>query len=366
MSTPPIHPDVVQATLDAWVKHDFNATHASRELKLPRATVQARIREALAKEGTTAAAFKKSKTVNVLRPRSFEVEPIESGNEPIENLIERKKALIKRRQRHEAATKLRAVKINIDGPFGILHFGDPHLDDDHCDIGTLEHHCNLVRQTEGMLAGNVGDVTNNWVGRLAHLHGEQTTTVPDAWRLAQWMTDLLGDRLLYLVGGNHDAWCGSSNPLDWIMAQTDAINQSSEVRMALKHPTGTIRINCRHDFAGHSMYNAAHGVSKSLQFGLRDHIAICGHKHTSAYNTLKDMNTGIVMHAIQVASYKIIDHYAKTRGFRDQHLSPCVVTVFNTMLPDTHPDMIKVYWDGDEGAQAVKEARARWKRQKAR
>lgn len=365
MPTPPLPPDVVQHTLETWVKHDFNAAHAGRELKLPRSTVEQRIREALQKEGTTPAAFRKSKTVNILRPRSFEVEPIESGDESVEDLIERKKSLMKRRQKHEAATKLRTIKINIDGPFGILHFGDPHLDDDHCDIGAVEAHCKLVRKTEGMLAGNVGDVTNNWVGRLAHLHSQQTSTSRDAWRLAQWMTDLLGDRLLYLVGGNHDAWAGDSDPLRWIMAQTDAIYQSSEVRMALKHPAGVVRVNCRHDFAGHSMYNGAHGVAKALQFGLRDHLAVCGHKHISAYNVLKDGDTGIVMHALRVASYKLIDHYAKTHGFRDQHLSPCAVTVFNTMLPDTHPDMVKVYWDADEGAEALLDKRARWKRRKS-
>lgn len=355
----------MERTLEAWISRDFNEVAAAKELKIARTTLQSRIREALARQGTTPAAFRKSKTVNVLRPRAYDVEPVESGDEPIEDLIERKKILMKRRQKHEAATKLRTIRINIDGPFGILHFGDPHLDDDHCDIGAVEAHCNLVRTTEGMLAGNVGDMTNNWVGRLAHLHSQQTSTSRDAWRLAQWMTDLLGDRLLYLVGGNHDAWAGDSDPLRWIMAQTDAIYQSSEVRMALKHPAGVVRVNCRHDFAGHSMYNGAHGVAKALQFGLRDHLAVCGHKHISAYNVLKDGDTGIVMHALRVASYKLIDHYAKTHGFRDQHLSPCAVTVFDTTKPDTHPDMVKVYWDAEAGADALADVRARWKRKKS-
>lgn len=60
------------------------------------------------------------------------------------------------------------------------------------------------------------------------------------------------------------------------------------------------------------------------------------------------------MHAIQIASYKIHDRYAREKGFRDQHLSPCAVTVIDPSLPPTHPDLIKVFWDAAEGADYLK------------
>jgi hypothetical protein len=47
-----------------------------------------------------------------------------------------------------------------------------------------------------MYAVCVGDVTNNWVGRLAALYAEQSTTEAEAWKLAEWWLVLHGDKLL--------------------------------------------------------------------------------------------------------------------------------------------------------------------------
>jgi hypothetical protein len=32
-------------------------------------------------------------------------------------------------------------------------------------------------------------------------------------------------------------------------------------------------------------------------------------------------------------------------------MSPCAVAVFNTRLPDTHPDFVKIFWEVEEGAE---------------
>src|SRR5436309_7547738 len=141
-------------------------------------------------------------------------------------------------------------------------------------------------------------------------------------------------KAIYLVGGNHDAWSGAGDPLTWIAREHNqaAVNRSSEVRIGLKFRRGRdVTINARHDFKGHSLYNPAHGAMKSLLQGIRDDIALCGHKHTSGYGVLKDPATGKIGHAIQIASYKLIDRYAKEGGFRDQHISPCVVTVIDPL-----------------------------------
>ena len=84
--------------------------------------------------------------------------------------------------------------------------------------------------------------------------------------------------------------------------------------------------------------------------GTRDHIYMAGHKHESAYSVLKDPINGITMHALKVASYKVYDRFAKDKGFRDNALSPCVLTTINPNLPAHHPDMVKVWWEPEEGA----------------
>jgi hypothetical protein len=90
---------------------------------------------------------------------------------------------------------------------------------------------------------------------------------------------------------------------------------------------------------------------KAAMLGTRDHIYVAGHKHESAYSVLKDPINGITMHLLKVASYKVYDRFAKEKGFRDNALSPCAVTTINPLLPPSHPDMIKVFWEPEEGAE---------------
>lgn len=269
---------------------------------------------------------------------------------PIADLVADRIRRFDLKKKHEDSRKLIPVRVDSSLPVGILHFGDPHLDDDGTDIALVQQHARLVRETPGLWAATVGDATNNWIGRLARLYAQQSTTAVEAWRLAEWFFAEARD-WLYVVGGNHDAWSGAGDPLQWITRQMGALFQESEVRLELRFPNKAgVRVNCRHDFAGRSMYNPAHGPMKALFFGVRDHVAIAGHTHESAYGVLKDPDTAITMHAIRVASYKVIDRFAKERGFRDQHLGPACVTVIRPELPNEHPDLVKVFWDPFEGA----------------
>jgi hypothetical protein len=283
---------------------------------------------------------------------------------PREELIEHRIRKFERKRAHEEARRLIPIDLPTDEPIGILHFGDPHLDDDGTDLAKVKEHGELVRNTPGLYGANLGDTTNNWIGRLARLYASQGTTAAEAWQLAEWfIRDLVGPKWLYMISGNHDAWSGAGDPLQWIAAGAGALYQDTEVRIELRFPGGTrIKIHCRHDFAGHSIYNPAHGPMRALQFGQRDHLAIAGHLHISAHGVLKDPETGITMNALRVASYKRFDAYARDKGLRDQSLSPCAVTVLDPKLPETHPDLVKVFWDPNEGAEFLTFKRLRARR----
>lgn len=284
------------------------------------------------------------------KPPAYEVAPLPEDDIPIEELVEMRKRQFQHKRAYEEASKLIPVKVNLRGPIGLLHFGDPHVDDDGTDISALERHTDICRVTEGMFACNVGDTTNNWVGRLAKLYAEQSTSASQAWKLAEWFIGRCD--WLYMIAGNHDAWSGSADPIKWIARQQGTLYKSSEARLELSFPCGRkVRVNARHDFAGSSIWNPAHGPMKAAMLGSRDHIYVAGHKHESAYSVLKDPQNGIAMHAIKVASYKVYDRYAKERGFRDNSLSPCVVTVINPELPEQHPDMVKVFWEPEVAAE---------------
>jgi len=288
----------------------------------------------------------------------YEFTALPDDDVPIEELIAQRKRKFQHKREHEEASKLIPIKVKMDGAIGILHFGDPHVDDDGCDIEAIERHTDLVNRTEGLFAANVGDTTNNWCGRLARLYADQTTSAAQAWKIAEWFINRCN--WLYMIGGNHDLWSGSGDPLRWIAKQQDALYKSSEARLALRFPNGLeVRVNARHDHSGSSIWNPAHGPMKAALMGTRDHLYVAGHKHESAYSVLKDAISGITMHACKVASYKIYDRYAKERGFRDNCLSPCALTTINPALPPDHPDLVKVWWEPEEGADYLTYLRRR-------
>jgi hypothetical protein len=277
---------------------------------------------------------------------------------PIEELLARREREYELKSTAEYARKLIPVKIKIHGPIGISHLGDPHVDDPGTDIKTLRRHIDVINKTEGMVAANVGDMQNNWVGRLAHLYGEQSTSAAESWALTEWLIE--STDWLYLLGGNHDLWSGAGDPLKWIASHHGQTFEAWGARLNLKFPNGKeIRINARHDFAGHSMWNTAHGPAKAVQMGWRDHLLTCGHKHTSGYQLLKDPASGLISHALRVAGYKIHDRYAKELGLPNQNISPASVTIIDPRFADDDVRLITVIHDVEEGADFLKFKRKR-------
>lgn len=341
--------------LDALERAGGNGSAAARLLDMPITTFKHRLWKAqAAKENKP---FDKGHPKPPQKP--FTIAAVPDDDLSADELIEHMKRRFERKRASEKAKKLLPVKINIDGPVGITHFGDPHVDDDGTDIGLLERHLQIVKKTDGMFGANLGDLHNNWVGRLARLYAEQGTSAKQAWKLVEWMLTYVD--WLYLVGGNHDAWSGPGDPLQWIMRSTNTAFEYHGVRLDLQFPTGKhVRVNARHDFAGHSMWNANHGPMKAIQGGWRDHIATCGHKHVSfTSGPLKDPATGLLSWAIRCAGYKTFDGYANEKGLPDQNAFPACVTIIDPRYADDDTRLITVIPDVETGADFLKFLRRR-------
>lgn len=231
---------------------------------------------------------------------------------------------------------------------GVVHLTG-NCDDPGTDIALLEKHVAIVAKTRGMFAGNVGDNNNNWIGRLSHLYGKQTTTAKEAWILVEWL--LRSMPWLYVIGGNHGAWAGDTDPVEWILRDSPGVFGVWSARLNLISPNGTsCRINARHDFAGRSMWNEIHGPKKAAKMGWRDHILICGHHHTSGYGMDKCPATGLISHIIRVAGYKKCDAYAEQLGLPDQAIFPSCVTIIDPDEPDDSPRRVIFFADVEAGA----------------
>lgn len=288
---------------------------------------------------------------------AFSIPVLPFEDEPIEEFLARRAKAFKRKATAEEARKLIPIQVNLEGPFGILHMGDPHLDDDGCDIALVQHHINLAKKTPGLLVGNAGDLRNNWIGRLARLYDHQGTTAADGRRLVEWFMREV--RWLYIIGGNHDAWSGADDPISWLGRQLGITTQTHGLRLELIPPKGRrIRINGRHDWAGHSQWNPAHGPMKAAMMGPVDHIYISGHRHIFGQGVVKDAVTGIWQHAIRIGTYKVFDEYAKSHGFPEHNL-PAVVTVINPCA-EREEGVVEVIKDVDTAADYISFLRKRF------
>ena len=286
----------------------------------------------------------------------FEVETLPDELPSAEELLERKRKSYDQKEAYEIATRLVNVKVKMDGPIGLLLFGDPHVDDEGCDIHQLERDIKVVSDTEAMFGCNVGDLHNNWVGRLGHLYSNQATTAQEAWVLVEWLIKAIP--WIYIARGNHDVWSGAGDPIRWITKGAGVLSQPHGVRIALQFPNKKeVRNNCRHDFPGHSQWNPVHGPSKSFIMGWKDHILSCGHKHHAGHSWLEDPMTGLLAHAIRLAGYKKMDDHADKMGLPQSSAPGGNVVIIDPQYEDSDPRLLHWIPSTEEGAEFLT-----WKR----
>ena len=295
------------------------------------------------------------KTLNpiIVEESPFKVADRDPELMPIEEIINFRTKAYRQKKKSKESRKLIDININVDGPIGIAHFGDPHVDDDGTDLSQILMYIDLINNTEGMFAGNLGDIQNNWIGRLQALYGQQSTSAKESWRLTEYFVNKLN--WLYLVAGNHDVWSGDGDPLEFIMRDHKGLYERFGARMNLIFPNGKeITVNARHTFKGNSMWNTAHGVAKAAQMGWKDHILTCGHTHVSGYQVLKDAASGLISHALQVASFKIMDSYADKLGLDDKNIFNCPVTIIDPRYDDDDNRLITTIFNPEVACEYLK------------
>jgi hypothetical protein len=335
MTGKPITADLARATLDAVAEHGTIAA-AARAVGVNRITFTHRLDRA--------------KMMDLPADKPFEAPELPSELPTASELLERRRKQFSRKKDAVGARSLIPIRVTCGGPIGIMHMGDPHVDDDGTDIDLLQLHVALVNKTDGLFAGNVGDYSNNWVGRLARLYGQQSLSAAEAWVLVEWLVRAV--RWIYLVGGNHDCWSGAGDPIQWMARQARVQYQAHGMRLGVTFPNKrVIRVNARHDFGGHSQWNTAHGPAKAAQLGWRDHILSCGHLHISGYNVLRDPASGLISHALRVGSYKTFDRYAEEKGLPNQTFMVAPVTVIRPQFADDDNRLITVFFEPETAAE---------------
>jgi hypothetical protein len=217
--------------------------------------------------------------------------------------------------------------------------GDPHIENPGTDFNLLESHLKLVKARQNYIfAGNIGDLQDNWIGKLERLYAETTINSKETWNLVEWMIEYID--WTWLRRGNHDLWSGRNDPLNWIIqGQTD--DKVWGGRIGFVHPNGSeTRLNASHDFPGHSMFNPIHALKREILHGYRDHIIAAGHRHSGAdaRDTIADLN--VVM--VRVSGYKVSDQFRLEKGFKIRPLHPSALVIVDPDQSDNSPDRVWV------------------------
>jgi len=267
--------------------------------------------------------------------------------ETVEELIERREEAYRRKSGRKK--KLHEVRVRVRGPIAIVVFGDPHLDDDGCNWPLLRRWVRMVSTTRGAYAGQIGDVTNNWVGRLGALYQHQSSTFEEGLRLARWFLSSMPHA--FAVWGNHDAWRDGSTVLRLITEGMDIHAQADhDLRLELQFPDGDpVRIHARHDFRGRSIYNKAHGQLRASMFDPWAEVYIAGHTHEWAHYATEGPDA-VVRHAIRVRGFKQVDAYAEQGGFQQHEHGASCALIIDPVAPPT--ERIRLSWHPEE-AQAM-------------
>ena len=354
MSTPP--------RSDQQLRHIYNVVQetgsyskAAIILNLARQTVQDAMREAMGRLGLP------DPRATVIDKPGFTAFQGPSKERPLADLLEHRRNEANRSIEADEFTKLFRIAIKASGPVGLMVFGDPHIDNPGCDFPLLEAHLKIAsdRKTH-ILAGNIGDLRDNWIGRLERLYAQTTVTARETWKLVEWMMKGAGVHWAWLVRGNHDAWAGHNDPLDWIAKGAGVgIDQSAGVRIAFTHPNGAeTRVNARHDFPGNSIYNPVHGLKREILHGFRDHVTVAGHRHIGA--DAGDVNgDGNSIQMIRVSGYKVADSFRHEMGFKAKPIHPAALIVVDPDLPDTSRGRAWCAPTVEEGAEYLD-----WKRER--
>lgn len=286
-------------------------------------------------------------------------EPALTGEyeEDIEALLARREAAFRRKaQKREAANvRLKAIRLPTDDPIALVFVGDQHVDDDGCNLPRLRRDFKVINETPGMLAINLGDITNNWVGNLKRLWGHQSTTLEEEDALLKWVLEAV--RWWAIVPGNHDEWNDGVRVIRHILGQNVILAQN-QLDVDIIWPSGWVRKVCaRHHFTGSSIYNRTHGAKRASLFdGGAAHIYMQGHHHESSF-THEPGRDGIYRVYGKAAGYKWYDSYAASLGFAQHRHGGCLVVICDPHAPES--DQMQVFTDVEYAAERLKELRAR-------
>lgn len=282
-------------------------------------------------------------------------EPLPPDDIPVEELVSRMvRDYTVKAKYHEAENNWRKHSLPIDGPFAIMWFGDPHLDDNACNWPVLMRDIAIAKSDPAILPANMGDTLNNWVGGLQKLYAHQNVSESRALKLYQWLLDEV-PWWLWLFG-NHCLWpthnAGVMRQLA-LQGNPTALGEWN-IKVALELPCGRqLKINAAHNFKGHSRFNKLHSLQlESMESGAEADIVIAGDHHVWATAQGEHEKNANIYNLIRARGYKGAGQYERMNGFGSMKYGHAVMTVIDPRREG--PGFVTTFADAEYGALVLR------------
>jgi hypothetical protein len=254
---------------------------------------------------------------------------------PTDKLIALSVERYQRKRAYRDAATWQKIKVNETKPYGIAMIGDPHIDDDGCNWPALLEDIATLKSTDGLYAINIGDTTNNWVGRLARLFGNQETSQTTARQYAEWFLTKAGIKWAGIIIGNHDEWNEGGEILRRMCAPVKVPVHDWVAKIDFVTPNGSVfRGSFAHDFKGRSIYSTTHGPLREAIWNPDGaHLLAAGHIHFGGMQTV-ELPGGRVVNLCRARGYKDDDHHALVNGFHEGQRFRSTVAIVDPNAPE--------------------------------
>ena len=344
MPTPPLSDDTLLESVKAYEANGKNQRAASEALGISRSALQDRLRTAKARGMIHEAPA----------PEVPQATPLPDPDLPIEQLVTYKKSAFERKHANVLAKRWRRFNVPTHGPYALMFVGDPHLDDDGCNLPLWEDHCELMAGTEHLYAVNIGDVTNDWVGRLAKLYANQEMGAHNAKRLVKHYLAERGIPWFLWLHGNHDMWDGPVGRDFFEGIRPNYVTMEDwQAKVTMVSPNGKqIRLWAAHNFKGNSIWNPMHGPLRAAQMEDWAHLYVAGHHHNCGLFQHENAHRDFVANGMRVRGYKFIDSYADLHQFGSHQYGASGIAIID---PDADKlNSVTCFLDPFEGADFLK------------
>ncbi len=248
--------------------------------------------------------------------RRAAVETAGDFDEPVEELWRKAEELSARKIRKAAEQS--TFRFRAPGPHVLIAaVSDQHIaPGTPVDFKAMREDAELIRDTPNCYAVLGGDGTDNHIKHRAAILAQRSTP-EDQFRLYEYYLQILVEKLITLISGNHCNWTVQFAGVDMVarIAHAQKICYApDEAIIEVSVGSQTYTIGMRHQFRMNSSFNQTHSVKQWLRLGEREFdLGIVGHHHEHAMESFvyrQQLRWGC-----RPGSYQITSAYSRAYGY---------------------------------------------------